>query len=88
MIYLILQVTQIYYEMNFITSPSILSNDFPGTLRTIFTDCFWRTIFCSTKKMHVSEYVCKTCLKELDILLKWQGNLAGNFCSLQFLKKY
>ena len=26
--------------------------------------------FCSTQKMHISEYVCKTCLKELGILLK------------------
>ena len=27
-------------------------------------------LFCSTEKMHISEYVCKTCLKKLRILLK------------------
>ena len=26
--------------------------------------------FCGTQKMHISEYICKTCLKELGILLK------------------
>ena len=75
MIYLISQVTfifltQIYYNMNFITSSSISSQDFPGTLRSIFVDCFWRTIFCSTQKMHFSGYVCKICHKELGILWK------------------
>ena len=73
--YLISQITfifltQIYYNMNFITSSSISSQDFLGTLRSIFANCFWRTFFCSTQKMHISEYVCKTCLKELGILLK------------------
>ena len=28
----------------------ISSQDFPGTLRSIFADCFWRTIFCSIQK--------------------------------------
>ena len=75
MIYLISQITfifltQIYYNMNFITSFSISSQDFPVTLRSIIAYCFWRTFFCSTQKMHISEYVCKTCLKELGILLK------------------
>ena len=56
MIYLISQITfifltQIYYDMNFITSSSISSQDFSGTLRSIFTDCFWRTFFLQhTKK--------------------------------------
>ena len=64
-------LTQIYYSMNFITSLSISSQDFPGTLSSIFADCFWRTFFfCSTQKMRISEYVCKTCLKEFGILLK------------------
>ena len=79
MIYLIYQITfifltQIYYNMNFITS-TISSQGFPGTLRSIFADCFWRTLFCSThKKMHIAEYVCKTCLKELGILLNcWEN---------------
>ena len=26
--------------------------------------------FCGTQKMHICEYICKTCLKELGILLK------------------
>ena len=75
MMHLISQVTfifltQIYYNMNFITSSSISSQDFLGTLRSIFAN--WRTFFCSTQKMHISEYVCKTCLKELGILLKYR----------------
>ena len=76
MIYLISQITfifltQIYYNMNFITLSSISSQDFPGTLRSIFVDCFWRTFFfVAHKKMHISEYVWKTCLKELEIFLK------------------
>ena len=63
-------LTQIYYNMNFITSSSILPQDFPGTLRLIFADCFWSTFFCGTQRMHISEYICKTCFKELGILLK------------------
>ena len=63
-------LTQIYYNMNFIISSSVLPQDFPGTLRLIFADCFWRTFFCGTQKMHICECICKTCLKELGILLK------------------
>ena len=75
MIYLIFQLifvllTQIYYNMNFIPSSSISSQDFPDTLRWIFADYFGRTFFVAHKKMHISECVCKTCLKELGILLK------------------
>ena len=29
-------------------------------------------VFAAHKKMHISEYVCKTCLKESGILLKWR----------------
>ena len=60
---------QMYYNMNFILLPSISSQDFLGTFRSIFGDCFWRTCFVA-QKMHISEYVCKTCLKELGTLLK------------------
>ena len=56
--------------MNFISSSSISSQDFPGFLRSIFVDCFWRTFFAANKRMHISEYACKTCPKELGILLK------------------
>ena len=55
--------------------PTFSSQDLPGTLRSIFANCFWRTIFCSTQKIHVSEYVCKTCFKELGILLKCRETL-------------
>ena len=79
MIYLISQIpfrflTQIYYNMNFMTLSSISSQDFPGTLRSIFVDCFWKTFFfVAHKKIHISEYVWKTCLKELEIFLKcWE----------------
>ena len=63
-------LTQIYYNMNFIPSSSVLPQDFPGTLRLIFADCFWRTFFVVHKKRHISEYICKTCSKGLGILLK------------------
>ena len=54
----------------------ISSEEFPDALRSIFFDCFLATIFCSTQKLYVSEYVCKTCLKELDILLKCRETFA------------
>ena len=54
----------------------ISSEEFHDTLRSIFFDCFWGTIFCSTQKMYVSEYLCKTCLKELGILLKCRETFA------------
>ena len=55
MIYLISQVTfifltQIYYNMNFIILPSNFITRFPDTLRSIFADCFSRTIFLAHKK--------------------------------------
>ena len=56
--------------MNFIKLSSVSSQDFRGTLRSVFADCFWRAFFVALKKMHISEYVCKTCLKELGIFLK------------------
>ena len=73
-IYLISEITlifltQIYYKINFITSSSISSYVFLGTLRSTFAGCFWRNFFCNTQ-MRISEYICKTCFKELGILLK------------------
>ena len=78
MIYLISQVTfifvtQIYYNMSFVTSSSNFVSNFPGPLRSIFINCFWKTIFWRAEKIRVTEYVCKTCLKELGILLKFRG---------------
>ena len=63
-------LTQICYNMDFITSSSMSSQDSPGTLRSIFVNCFLRTFFCSTQKTHIFEYIRKTCLKEFGILLK------------------
>ena len=88
-IYLIFQVTfifltQIYNNLNFITFSSNLSNDFPSTLRSIFTDCFWRTIFQQTK-MHIFENACKNCLKKLGILLKCREKFLA---ACQLLWKY
>ena len=46
------------------------SQDSPGTLRSMFANCFWGTIFCSKQNMNNPEYVWKSCLKESRILLK------------------
>ena len=77
--------TQIYYKMNFITSSSILPHNFDINLRWqlledfLYKKCIFLNIsvklvlegfFCGTQKMHFSEYICKTCLKELGILVK------------------
>ena len=74
MIYLISQIsfiflTQIYYDVSFITLSSIWSHYFSGTLRSIFVNCFWRTFFAARKKC-IFLNVCKIWLKELGILLK------------------
>ena len=45
------------YNMNFSTSSSISSQDFPGTLRSVFADYFWRTALVAHKNMHISENV-------------------------------
>ena len=58
-IYLISQITflfltQIYYNMNFITLSSILPQDFPGTLRLVFADCFHKKCkFVNISAKHV-----------------------------------
>ena len=72
MIHLISQVTfifltQIYCNMNFITSSSNFIARFSWHFEI---NCFWRTVFCSTQKMHISECVRKSSPKELRILLK------------------
>ena len=75
MIYLISQVTfifptQIYYNMNLITSPSNFITRFTWHFEINLCWLLLEVNFCSTQKMHVSDYVCKTCFKELGILLK------------------
>ena len=72
-IYLISQVTfifltQIYYNMNFITS-----NFITRFLWYFKINLHWLHLednFLAHKKMHISEYACITCLKKLGILLK------------------
>ena len=61
-------LTQIYYNMNFIILPSDFTTRFLWHFQVIF----------STQKMHISEYACKTFLKELGILLN-AGKSLKNF---------
>ena len=92
MIYLISQVTfifliQIYYNMNFITS----SSNFITRISLALWDQSLSTasgglFFVAHKKMHISEYVCKTCLKELGILLKCSETFEKFLTSCNFLK--
>ena len=68
MIYSISQITftfltQIYYNMNFIIR-------FHWHFEINLCQLLLEDFFCSTQKMHVSEYVCKICLREQGILLK------------------
>ena len=73
MIYLISQITfifltQIYYEFHhiFISFITKCPSHFEINLCRLFLEDF----FFVAQKMHISEYVCKNCLKELGILLK------------------
>ena len=75
MIYLKSQVTfifltQIYYNINFITSPSNFITRFPWDFEINLHRLLLEDTFSSTQKRHVFEYICKTCIKELCILLK------------------
>ena len=75
MIYLISQVTfifltQIYYNMNFITLSSNFITRFPWHFKIRLHWLLLKDNFLAHKKMHISEYACKTCLKKLGILLK------------------
>ena len=54
-----------YIVINFI---SRFSWHFEIEFRPLLLEDF----FCSTQKRHISEYVCKTCLEELGILLKYR----------------
>ena len=71
-------LTQIYYNMNFITLPSNFITRFPWYFKI---NLYWLILvdnFLAHKKMHISDYACKTCLKKLRILLKW-GKSLKNF---------
>ena len=62
-----------------------VSEDSIDTSCTPPTDCFWTLdIESHYKKMHISEYVCKTCLTELAI--NTQGNPPKISQPLTFLK--
>ena len=79
MIYLVSQITliflaQIYYNMNFITSSSMPSQDFPVTLRSIIPNCFWRTFFVAYKKCIFLNMSAKLVLK-IRNFIKMQRNL-------------
>ena len=74
MIYLISQIifillTQIYYNMNFITS-SLFITILPWQFDINLYQHFLEQFFVAPKQMHIVEYVCKTPLKELGTLLK------------------
>ena len=56
--------------MNFITSSSNFIARFPWHFEINLCRLLLEEIFCSKQKMHIYEYVCKTCPKELGILLK------------------
>ena len=43
----------------------------------LLTDNLWKSIYFIAQKMNVSEYVCKNCLKESDILLKCLENFTN-----------
>ena len=45
-----------------------------------------RTIYCTTQEIHVSEYVCKTCLKELGIFFKHKKTFEKFLQAASFLK--
>ena len=79
MIYLISEIififlAQIYYNMNFIPRSSISSQDFPGTLRSIFANCFWRTFFVAHKKYIFLNMSAKFVLQNRNFV-KIQGNI-------------
>ena len=56
--------------MNFIISSSIFVRRIPWHFETNLRQLLLEDFFCGTQKMHISEYACRTCLKELGILLK------------------
>ena len=75
-------LTQIYYNTYFTTSfhhiiTSIWSQDFPGTLRSIFADCYWMTFFAAYKKYIFLNISAKLVLKNQEFCLN-----AGKFCFL------
>ena len=64
-----------------ISDPDLLWCEFPHIAINFITRFLWHFeinlcqlllegFLCSTQKMHISEYACKICLKELAILLK------------------
>ena len=75
MIYLIsivifIFLTQIYCNINFITSSSNFITRFPWHFEINLCQLLLEDYFLWRAKMHIPKYVWKTCLKELQILLK------------------
>ena len=69
---------QIYYNMNFITSSSNFSTRLPWVFEINLHRLLLKDYCFSTQKMHVSEYVCKTCLK-IRHFVKIAGKPLENF---------
>ena len=93
MIYLISQVTfifltQIYYNMNFITLSSNFITRFPWYFKISLHWLLLEDNFLAHKKMHISEYACKTCLKKLGILLKCRETFEKFLAACQLFWKY
>ena len=58
------------YEFHYIVSNFITR--FPWHFEMNLCQLLLDDFLCSTRKMHISEYVCKICLKELGVLLKYR----------------
>ena len=80
MIYLISQIT---FIPKLISDPKVLRYETYHIAISLITRFPWHfeinlcrllleDFSCGTQKMHISEYVCKTCLQELGILLKFR----------------
>ena len=75
------EIMQINYKMSFIKdSFQRLCQHFMCTSHWLFWKLYIKLHY---KKMNISEYVCKTCLKGLAINT---GKPLRNYCSLTFLK--
>ena len=48
----------------------IVFENFANTLRALPTDCFKKPTYSFKQKIHVSEYVCKICYREIAIFSK------------------
>ena len=54
------------------TSSKTVFKDIHYTLTAPSINCFWKSIYCITQKINISEHACQTFLKELAIFLKYR----------------